>query len=437
MAPRWPTSPKLKDGIDPEGLEGVLATDGEVVVGLPPSTAGQVLRASGSPPEPGWGAVEVGDVDGLQPWLDGVNSALTTLSTEWQPRSEKGQPNGYASLDGTGKVPSAQLPDVGGGADWGDIGGTLSDQTDLQEALDGKADTSHTHSATDITSGTLPISRGGTDSTTAASARTSLDVPSRASEYTGSATRYLWFSTTSGASPQYRTNVYAEGSTLNAGSFSSPSSGSSEAYFSSSLGLVVLGPGLWVNGGFLQTLGGSISTGSGNIQGASGCQIGWTSSANSPTGSGTNCHINGSGNLVRQTSQGKLKEDQAPLETTIDEIMAWQPKSFRWVEEMGGHEDIGLIAEEVSAIDPRAAWHDHDQVLQGSEEPADPEDPDSETVEVQRYACCPEQPVVPLGVHYERAWVHLLAATQDFYRRYQEERTELLARIEALEGGVQ
>ncbi len=33
----------------------------------------------------------------------------------------------------------------GGAAEWGDITGTLSDQTDLQSALDGKADTGHNH----------------------------------------------------------------------------------------------------------------------------------------------------------------------------------------------------------------------------------------------------------------------------------------------------
>lgn len=34
---------------------------------------------------------------------------------DYQALTEKGQPDGYASLDGTGKVPSAQLPDGGGG----------------------------------------------------------------------------------------------------------------------------------------------------------------------------------------------------------------------------------------------------------------------------------------------------------------------------------
>lgn len=35
--------------------------------------------------------------------------------------------------------------------DWGDIGGTLSDQTDLQNALDGKALSAHTHVEVDVT----------------------------------------------------------------------------------------------------------------------------------------------------------------------------------------------------------------------------------------------------------------------------------------------
>lgn len=48
---------------------------------------------------------------------------------------------------------------AGGGVAWGGITGTLSDQTDLQSALDGKANTSHTHSASDITSGTFSYAR--------------------------------------------------------------------------------------------------------------------------------------------------------------------------------------------------------------------------------------------------------------------------------------
>lgn len=52
-----------------------------------------------------------------------------------------------------------QVSGGSGSAEWGDITGTLSDQTDLQTELDGKEDT--------IT--TLPISKGGTNSSTALS----------------------------------------------------------------------------------------------------------------------------------------------------------------------------------------------------------------------------------------------------------------------------
>ncbi len=46
-----------------------------------------------------------------------------------------------------------------GGASWGSITGTLSNQTDLDTELSGKASTSHTHAATDVSSGTLADAR--------------------------------------------------------------------------------------------------------------------------------------------------------------------------------------------------------------------------------------------------------------------------------------
>jgi hypothetical protein len=93
------------------------------------------------------------------------------LNVLYQLRSEEGQVSGYPSLDETGKVPIAQLP-VGpgatqvapgdhthaGAAEWGDIGGTLSDQTDLQGALDGKSPTAHDHDAA-----YAPIAKGVTN----------------------------------------------------------------------------------------------------------------------------------------------------------------------------------------------------------------------------------------------------------------------------------
>ena len=51
----------------------------------------------------------------------------------------------HATLGVDGKVSSEQLPTGQGGAAWGAVTGTLSDQTDLQTALDGKSATGHTH----------------------------------------------------------------------------------------------------------------------------------------------------------------------------------------------------------------------------------------------------------------------------------------------------
>lgn len=124
-------------------------------------------------------------------------------------KSKEAQPNGIATLDGTGKVPSSQLPsyvdDVLEFANlaafpnpgstgiiylaldtsliyrwsgstyaeispsqaliWGGISGTLSNQTDLQNALDGKADTSHTQGLSTLTQsgalvGQVPVWNG-------------------------------------------------------------------------------------------------------------------------------------------------------------------------------------------------------------------------------------------------------------------------------------
>lgn len=124
-----------------------------------------------------------------------AEAALDTIETACagkQDISAKGQANGYASLGADGKVPSAQLSASQGGAAWGDITGTLSEQLDLQTELDfinsdladtnstltthtnaaaphsGHAASVHSHAASSITSGVLDIARipTGTTSTT-------------------------------------------------------------------------------------------------------------------------------------------------------------------------------------------------------------------------------------------------------------------------------
>ena len=47
--------------------------------------------------------------------------------------------------------------------------------SNIQTQLNGKAPTSHNHSASNITSGTLPIARGGTGGTSASTARANID----------------------------------------------------------------------------------------------------------------------------------------------------------------------------------------------------------------------------------------------------------------------
>ena len=64
-----------------------------------------------------------------------------------QSTAKKGQPGGYASLDETGKVPLAQLPELGGG---GPHTHPQSDVTGLVAALDDKADSTHGHPTSEV-----------------------------------------------------------------------------------------------------------------------------------------------------------------------------------------------------------------------------------------------------------------------------------------------
>jgi len=67
---------------------------------------------------------------------------------------------------------------VGGGGTttWGDVVGTLSNQTDLQSALDGKAAFSHSHDAANITTGTFLNARIAESNVTQHEAALSIDI---------------------------------------------------------------------------------------------------------------------------------------------------------------------------------------------------------------------------------------------------------------------
>jgi len=68
-----------------------------------------------------------------------LQDVLRTINGSVENNSNKGIPDGYASLDETGKVPLEQLPIQP--PVWGDITGDLENQTDLQSALDSKQNT--------------------------------------------------------------------------------------------------------------------------------------------------------------------------------------------------------------------------------------------------------------------------------------------------------
>lgn len=71
--------------------------------------------------------------------------------------SQTGQSGKYLTTDGT----NTSWGTVSGSAAWGGITGSLSSQADLVTALSGKANTSHSHAGTDITSGFIALARLG------------------------------------------------------------------------------------------------------------------------------------------------------------------------------------------------------------------------------------------------------------------------------------
>jgi Phage tail fibre repeat len=58
----------------------------------------------------GWGVIEKPPADWFNWFFNKTYNALKSLFQNAQHKEEKGQPNGYASLDGSGKVPATQLP---------------------------------------------------------------------------------------------------------------------------------------------------------------------------------------------------------------------------------------------------------------------------------------------------------------------------------------
>lgn len=144
---------------------------------------------------------------------DGKVPSSQLPAMDYVPNSEKASANGVATLDANGNVPASQLGNVtaaptgavstiydsnltanrvvisngSGKVAVSDVTSTELGYLDnvtsnIQTQLNSKAPTSHNHSASNITSGTLPLVRGGTGATTAAGALTNLGITATAAE---------------------------------------------------------------------------------------------------------------------------------------------------------------------------------------------------------------------------------------------------------------
>lgn len=129
-------------GVGTPGGLAKLSTDGTAV-----------LDSDGDPIVGGGGASTLG----------GLSDVTTTGVTSGQ----------VLKYNGTEWAPGTDNAGGGGASDWGDLGGTLSDQVDLQEALDAKAASSHSHPATGISDSTA-VGRAVVTAANAAAARSAI-----------------------------------------------------------------------------------------------------------------------------------------------------------------------------------------------------------------------------------------------------------------------
>lgn len=103
--------------------------------------------------------LEISAINGLEERLQktkkgGTTALIARYLNQIGDVNVKGANNGQSLVyDAVTKTwtPQTITGSGGGGGTWGSIIGTLSDQTDLQNALDAKANTSHTHTESDIT----------------------------------------------------------------------------------------------------------------------------------------------------------------------------------------------------------------------------------------------------------------------------------------------
>lgn len=110
-----------------------------------------------------------------------IDMGQNSLNNVGEIRMPKGEGGAYITPAGTPTAPSLEIMGLNGDKPVEITGiadptsdGSAANKSYVDTGLAGKANSSHNHSASNITSGTLPITRGGTNASTAAAARTNL-----------------------------------------------------------------------------------------------------------------------------------------------------------------------------------------------------------------------------------------------------------------------
>lgn len=82
-------------------------------------------------------------------------------------------------------------------------------------------------------------------------------------------------------------------------------------------------------------------------------------------GGTTTASLDNAGKLIRTTSDGTLKEDLQPLESTLENVCLMNPVSFMWKNQksFGARRDIGLIAQDVRMLVPESVTSNPDGTL--------------------------------------------------------------------------
>lgn len=378
-------------------LTGTVTSSGSLVLGGTLTlTSSQVTTALGFTP---YNATNPNN------YISGITSSMVTTALGYTPENvaNKGVPNGYAGLGSDGKVPAGQLPsyvdDVleftnlagfpttgeagkiyvdlatnkiyrwsgstyveispSAGVVWGSIGGTLSNQTDLQNALNAKeptiaAGTTGQYWRGDKTWQTLPIYTLPTASgSTLGGVRIGSGVNIDGSGIISVSTNYQ--------TPLNGTGfVKASGTTITYDNTSYYPASNPNGYTNNTGTVTSVG----VSSGIGLTVGSSPVTTSGTISiGATTDNIRIGSLGVGVAASGTSGRIDASGDIVGYSSSDiRLKKDVFVIDNALDILSKIRGVSYVWDEQskdVHGYsgKDYGVIAQDVEKVLPEMVQH--------------------------------------------------------------------------------